>query len=161
VQVSFAAVNLDTSGTDPRYGIEVYFNGVQVQQQLVIRTNQLLTNITAAPFTLQSVGAKTGLGPDNILSLRGINFGGDGGGNWMGIDYVQLNPVAAATNAPPKFTLTKVSNGSVNLTWTGTGALEAATNVLGPWTPISPAPSSPYSELTGTNRYKFFRLRAP
>src|SRR5439155_2874837 len=28
-----------------------------------------------------------------IVTLRGTNYNGDGGGNWMGIDYVKLNKV--------------------------------------------------------------------
>ena len=87
--------------TDPRYGIEVYFNGVLVQPQILIRPAQLGTDYTTPPFSLASVNAQVGPGFDNIVSLRGINYNAEGGGNWMGIDYVQLNAGATA-GAPPK-----------------------------------------------------------
>ncbi|HAC19221.1 MAG TPA: hypothetical protein DCF78_11685, partial [Dehalococcoidia bacterium] len=44
--VTFDANNLDTNGADPRYGVEVYMNGVLVQPEIVIRDDQLNTAIT-------------------------------------------------------------------------------------------------------------------
>ena len=91
--VTFDANNLhaDAGIADPRYGIEVLFNGVLVQPQIIIRPAQLDQDFTTAQFTLGSVNAVTGPGADNIVSLRGINYNAQGGGNWMGIDYVQLD----------------------------------------------------------------------
>lgn len=90
--VTFDAVNLHTAGNaDPRYGIEVYFNGVLVMPQVVIRPAQLDIDYTTQPFTLASVDARTGAGFDNIVYLKGINYNSTGGGNWMGIDYVRLD----------------------------------------------------------------------
>ncbi len=93
MSVTFDALNLDGSAglTDPRYGIEVYFNGVLVQTQIVIRSDQLNKAYTTPQFTLASVNAEVGPGADNIVSLKGISYSADGGGSWMGIDYVQLN----------------------------------------------------------------------
>ena len=160
VTVTFDPLDLDTSAgvTDPRYGIEVYFNNVLVQPEMIIHTNQLDIDYTTPAFTLASVDAKLGLGSDNIVSLRGVNYSAEGGGNWMGIDYVQIN---AAGGAAPKFTASTVSNGKVTLTWTGTGNLEWAPNsgMGGQWTPVTPGPTSPYTEdiLAGQNR--FYRLK--
>jgi hypothetical protein len=97
--ISYDALNLDVNPadgtvpapTDPRFGVEVYFNGVLVGPQTVIRPAQIGTTITTAPFSLSSVNAQTGPGADNIVSLKGISYLADGGGNWMGIDYVQLD----------------------------------------------------------------------
>jgi hypothetical protein len=91
--VTFDAVNLDDTSADPRYGVEVYFNGVLVQPEIVIRPGQLGVDYTTPQFTLASVNAGVGPGFDNVVSLKGINYSTEGGGNWMGIDYVQLNPV--------------------------------------------------------------------
>src|SRR5262249_24880546 len=91
LSVTFDAFNLDTSGNDPRFGVEVYFNGVQVQPQILIRSAQRDVDYTTPQFTLSSVNAVTGPGADNIVSLRGTSYTSDGGGNWMGLDYVQLN----------------------------------------------------------------------
>lgn len=102
ITISYDALNLDTDNgtattaddpTDPRVGVEVYFNGVLVAAQNIIRGPQLGTTFTTAPFTLASVNAVTGSGSDNIVSLRGISYNAAGGGNWMGIDYVQANVV--------------------------------------------------------------------
>jgi hypothetical protein len=93
--VTFDPLNLDEQGInpDPRYGVEVYFNGVLVGPQVIVRPDQLDTDIMTVPFSLASVGAQTGPGADNIVSLRGINYNAEGGGNWMGVDYVQLDAI--------------------------------------------------------------------
>ena len=163
VTVTFDAFNLDDPSevnTDVRYGIEVYFNNVLVQPQITVRTNQLGVAQTTPAFTLASVNAQLGLGADNIVSLRGINYNAEGGGNWMGIDYVQLNPVG--TGQPMKFLAPTVSNGKITLTWTGTGTLETAPAVVGPWTPVTPNPPSPYTEdILATQKSRFYRLKNP
>ncbi len=165
VTITFEAFNLqdpDDTVTEPRYGIEVYFNGVKVQDQIVIHTNELGQAFTTKPFTLASVNAQTGLGPDNIVSLRGVNYNSEGGGNWMGIDYVQLNAAGGATGPQPAFVSSTVANGKLTLTWTGTGNLEWAPTLAGPWTPVTPIPASPYSEdvqIGQTSR--FYRLKQP
>jgi hypothetical protein len=163
LSITFDANNLDTDngGTpppppDPRWGVEVYFNGVLVQTQIVIRPAQLDVDYTTPEFTLASVNAQVGPGFDNIVSLRGISYNGpgpaEGGGNWMGIDYVQLNGPQ-----PLAFLPIVRTNGQVRLNWTSTGYLERAPTILGPWTPITPAPTPPYFEaITPTNR--FYRL---
>ena len=78
------------------------------------------------------------------------------GGNWMGIDYVQLN--AGTAEASLTFLPPVVSNGKVTLNWSGTGNLEWAPAVLGPWTPITPAPASGYSEDIVLAQNRFYRL---
>ena len=104
LKISFDALNLDDPAnpvnTDLRYGAELYFNGVLVMPQVVIRPAQVGLTFVSPEFTLASVGAVTGPGADNIVSLRGINYNNAGGGNWMGIDYVQLdsNPVPEPTS---------------------------------------------------------------
>lgn len=92
--VSYDAFNLHIDpvlNPDPRFGIEIYVNGVQVAPENLIRPAQIGTTFTSPSFTLSSVNAQTGPGWDNIVSLRGISYNGAGGGNWMGIDYVQLD----------------------------------------------------------------------
>lgn len=56
---------------------------------------------------------------------------------------------------PPVF-----ADGRIVLDWTGNGNLEWSTSLSGPWTPITPPPTPPYSEeiLPGQSRY--FRLLA-
>jgi len=98
--VSYDALNLHGGQDDSRYGIEVYFNNVQVQSEIVIREAELGQTFTTEPFTLADVNAEVGSGYDNIITLKGVNYNAEGGGNWMGIDYVQLNKVAGALKEP-------------------------------------------------------------
>jgi hypothetical protein len=165
VVITFDPFNLEAIGdepgvTEPRYGIEVYFNSVLVQPEKIIRPNDLGVAVTTVPFTLASVNAGLGLGSDNIVSLKGINYNAEGGGNWMGIDYVKVH--APGEGVPLKFTSSTVSNGELTLTWTGTGNLEWAPAVAGPWTAVSPTPASPYTEDVLLNLVgRFYRLKQP
>ena len=155
LSVTFDANNLHVDAAinpDPRYGVEVYFNGVLVQPQIVIRPADLGVDYTTPQFTVASVNGQAGPGFDNIVSLKGINYNAEGGGNWMGIDYVQLNHVQLKLLSPA------VSNGTLTLDWTGTGQVEWAPTVLGPWTPITPAPDPPYSEDIAVGENRFYRL---
>jgi hypothetical protein len=137
LSVAVDPYNLDDSAADPHYGLEVYFNNVLVQTQLIIRADQLNQTINTPPFTLAKVNAQVGPGYDNIVSLKGINYNAEGGGNWMGIDYVQLNPVVPA---PFPWAVGKDDNawpvgdgGGANATFVA----ESGTNPL-PGTPTSP-----------------------
>ena len=128
--VSYDALNLHGDQEDSRYGIEVYVNNVLVQPETVIRADQLGQTYDTAPFTLADVNAEVGSGYDNILTLKGVNYNAEGGGNWMGIDYVQLSPAEAEPEAPA---LSVVNNGDGTVTVTFEGKLEAAASVNGPW----------------------------
>ena len=102
--VNWDANNLHLDGgADPRYGVEVYFNGNLVAEETVIRAEELgIINETPA-FTLADVNGELGSGFDNYVELRGINYNAEGGGNWMGIDHVSLNQIDPACDpiCPP------------------------------------------------------------
>lgn len=160
VAITFDALNLDDSAPNPRYGVEVYFNNVLVQPEVLIDTNQLGVAHTTPAFTLASVNAQLGLGPDNIVSLRGVNYSADGGGNWMGVDFVRLH-APGDTGEPAKFTSSTLAAGKITLTWTGNGALESAPAVTGPWAAVTPTPASPYTENVAAGQVsRFYRLKA-
>ena len=92
--ITFDANNIHEVGADSRYGVEIWVNGVQVMPEVLIGPNQTVKvgdTVTSPNFTLGSVGAVTGPGYDNIVALKGINYGGAGGGQWLGIDYVQMD----------------------------------------------------------------------
>jgi len=135
--VSYDAMNLHTGEADSRYGIEVYFNNVQVQSEIVIREAELGQTYTTDPFTLADVNAEVGSGYDNIITLKGVNYNAEGGGNWMGIDYVQLSQAGAGGDGPA---LSVVNNGDGTVTITFEGTLQAAPTVNGPWENVD-APS--------------------
>ena len=61
ITISFDANNLHEGEDDPRYGIEIYFNDVMVQEEIVIRPDDLGNKFTTEPFTLASVNAELGL----------------------------------------------------------------------------------------------------
>lgn len=184
ITVSFDPFNLDANGEDPRYGVEIFFNEVLVLPEVIVDTDSLGTRISTPAFTLASVNAELGLGPDNFVSLRGINYSNDGGGNWMGIDYVQISSEGDAPPTPPlpplppvvelplpplppvpgvplEFLPSVVSDGQLTLSWNGIGNLEWAPSLSGPWTVVSPAPTPPHSEDLGAASQRFYRLRRP
>ncbi|MEC7811792.1 MAG: hypothetical protein VX598_03200, partial [Verrucomicrobiota bacterium] len=80
LSVTFDANNLDTRPADPRFGVEVYFNGVLVQPEILIRDSELDEDFKTLQFTLESVNAEVGEGFDNIVSLRGTSYNSDAGG---------------------------------------------------------------------------------
>ena len=190
ITVSFDPFNLDESGEEPRYGIEILFNEVLVQPEIIVSTDDLGNRFTSEPFTLSSVNAELGLGTDNFVTLRGYNYSADGGGNWMGIDYVQIGtgdeapptvepptveppvippvlppvvlpPIPGGGGADPVFEPIVMENGQVTLSWTGLGNLEWAPSLDGPWTTITPTPGTPYSEDVSVADQRFYRLRRP
>jgi len=134
LSVSYDALNLHGGQADSRYGIEVYVNNVQVQPEIVIREAQLGETYTTEPFSLADVNAEVGSGYDNIITLKGVNYNAEGGGNWMGIDYVQLNQVVGDTPA-----ISVVNNGDGTVTVTFEGTLQSADSVNGPWSDVDGA----------------------
>jgi hypothetical protein len=63
-----------------------------------------------------------------------------------------------ALPAPLKFLPPVISSGQITLNWTGSGRLQWAPTLEGPWTFITPAPASGYSQPLGVNQ--FYRLLA-
>lgn len=89
----------------------------------------------------------------------------DMNGALFAVTVSNLTYSATSSNAvlqvvPLAFLPAVVTNGQATLNWTGTGQLEWAPTVLGPWTPITPAPIPSYSEAIGPGQNRFFRLRA-
>ena len=111
--IQWDANNLDqrAENADPRYGVEVYFNGNLVAEETLIRPDVLGAINETAPFTLEDVGAEIGEGFDNYVELRGVNYNGDGGGNWMGVDHVSLHQLGGPLPDPGDFN----NDGSVNM----------------------------------------------
>ena len=84
----------------------------------IIRPSDLNTVLMSAPFTLLSVGAQFGPGGDNVLTLRGINYNASGGGNYMGMDFHQLEVAPPPVQVP---TLTEWVMISLSLLMLGLG----------------------------------------
>ncbi|MEM7383360.1 MAG: LamG-like jellyroll fold domain-containing protein, partial [Verrucomicrobiota bacterium] len=107
LSVSWDANNLHTDGqADPRYGVEVYFNGNLVGEETIVRPDGLGAINSTASFTIGDVNGQVGEGYDNFVELRGINYNAEGGGNWMGVDHVSLNsPAPSSANLVAHFPL--------------------------------------------------------
>ena len=105
------------------------------------------------------MNAQLGLGHDNVVTLRGTDHIAEGGGNWMGIDFVRIH-AAGDTGTPPEFTSTVLDGGNITLTWTGEGTLES-TSALGTgaqWAPVTPAPTGGTYTAPATTGNRFFRI---
>jgi hypothetical protein len=160
LSITFAAFNLDEPHPDARYGVIGFINGVLIQPEIVIRHADLQVDYTTPAVTLASVNAKTGPGFDNIISLKGVNYSADGGGAWMGFDYVQLNGGAAPVTEPgAKFTGISKQGANIVIQWApATAALQSATLITGTWTDVAGASGGTYTApLTDAPRYYRFK----
>jgi len=72
--------------------------------------------------------------------------------------YNRAPPTFTALPSPLKFLPPVASGGRITLSWTGSGRLQYAPTLQGPWDFITPAPASAYSERIQSNR--FYRLLA-
>ncbi len=61
---------------------------------------------------------------------------------------------------PPEFLAPVITNGQIQLDWSGNAQLEWADVPSGPWHPITPRPTPPYSENLVPGQNRFFRLLA-
>ncbi|SPE62746.1 exported hypothetical protein [Verrucomicrobia bacterium] len=90
----------------------------------------------------------------------GVGWAADGGPFIADYGAVRIYNSAPASftalPAPLKFFPPVLSQGQIILSWSGSGRLQWAPTVRGPWTFVTPAPSSPYSASAQGNR--FFRL---
>jgi hypothetical protein len=97
--------NIHDVGATSRYGVQISFNGNEILPETIVGIADLNNVITTAPFTLGSVGAIFGDGGDNVLQVSGVNFDADGGGNWMGMDYHELQTADATIPEPSSASL--------------------------------------------------------
>jgi hypothetical protein len=74
-------------------------------------------------------------------------------GDW---DFMLLVP-AGVTEAPRFQSIVKNANGTITVSWSGGGTLQAAPTVLGPWQDVTGA-TSPYT-FTPTEQMLFGRIR--
>jgi len=68
---------------------------------------------------------------------------------------------AAVVSPRPTLVVTRGAAGALTVQWTGGGTLEAATNIAGPWAPVTGA-ASPYTFTPAANQpLMFARVRVP
>lgn len=144
------------------------------------RTTGNLGKVTSDPTksnqTTEAIGmfrgpATGGWGTQTLVPMRStaqpsgdaavVNLGGNTTFRYEYVngdfDYFILVPVGEIA-LPPEFTsIKRNTDGSITLTWTGGGTLEAATSALGPWQAVTGA-TSPYT-FTPTAPAMFGRIK--
>jgi hypothetical protein len=162
--VTFDPLDFDNRAVEaptPLWGVEVLFNGHVVGTLRDVTPADVDTDITTPSFTLQSVDAVVGLGSDNIVSLRGTPHNGEGGGSWMGIDYVKVD---IEQSVAPQLSITK-SGANITITWTGGGRLQSTSALSNPgsasgWADVSGATGGTYTTTTA-DAPKYYRVVNP
>lgn len=101
--------------------------------------------------------------PDATGSLTIALDPGESNNTSAHFSYLGVLGVKAAGSAPvqppsvPEITL--LQGNVARITWTGNGVLETSTAPDGVWTPVSPAPASPFDDTVTPGQRKFYRLR--
>jgi len=72
---------------------------------------------------------------------------------YLGVMKVEPMPAVLRFLAPV------IQDNQIRLEWTGSGDLEWASSITGPWTTIAPAATSPYSETVVPGENRFYRLK--
>lgn len=95
--------NLHGGQGNSRYGVQVDINGNVVLPEVVVYEEATAPEgghivgqyIVSTEFSAGDAGLVGGAGADNVLTLTGINYNDDGGGNWMGMDHhlLEIMPV--------------------------------------------------------------------
>ncbi len=83
-----------------------------------------------------------------------------GPGNNNAYHFLHLSAFKVEKGAPPapRFLAPVISNGKIELNWTGQGKLEWSPTLNGPWAPVLPEPASGYMEDISTSGNRFYRL---
>jgi len=138
----------------------------------------LVTSDPAAPNqTVQALGAfnapgSAGWGRNELVPMKNtdgtiitvhmagvqtVRFNSNSGD----FDYLVFVP-QTVTPPPPQFTsVVRNANGSITITWTGTGTLQTATAVTGPWSDVTGA-TSPFTYTPPAGeQMRFVRIRQP
>jgi hypothetical protein len=110
---------------------------------------------------ITSTAVVSGMRPNELGEITIALTPGPNNNNGNRFTYLGVLKVTPrASTGPLEMLKPVVINNRIVLNWIGTGALEWSTALTpGPWTPVVPAPTSPYSEDIVPGQRKFFRLR--
>ena len=124
--------------------------------------------VQSASFNILSANLLNwaGLPTDQAFTNQPFNFGVGWAADGLFVTdyasprlYNSMPATFTALPSPLKFLPSVVSGSQITLSWTGSGRLQWAPTIQGPWTFITPAPASPYSEAR-TPGNRFYRLLA-
>ncbi len=102
--------------------------------------------------TVTASGVKPDAAGELTISLA------PGPNNNNGNHFTYLGVMKVSLMAP-RMQVPVVSGNQVTLSWVGEGALEWAPAANGPWTAVSPAPTSPYTQALVTGQNRFYRIK--
>lgn len=110
-------------------------------------------NILGGPRLLFLTGSREA----NGLTSQGagiLDLSADGAKMFLNaVEYL----TAGSTVEPATLSVARAAGGNITIQWTGTGTLESADSVMGPWTAVGNA-SSPFTAPT-SGAARFYRLR--
>jgi hypothetical protein len=139
-------------------GLVMYINGTEVYRIRVAAGQTYTTlagdheNAYEGPFDIPSTALVSG---DNVIAVEVHQTSATSSDVVFGIELQAV--VTGPSTAAPKFTAVSRTGTNLNLTWTGTGILQSATAVAGPWTDVANAQSPFTAAISGVAR--FYRLR--
>ncbi len=119
--------------------------------------NSILVTLNTANNVNNTVTA-TGISPDAAGEITVSLAPTANNNNANHFTYLGVMKVAPY-NPPPMFLPPAIENGQIKLQWEGGGRLLRAASVLGPWLPVEPLPSSPYSESLVPGESWYYRLQ--
>lgn len=138
-----------------------YLNGVEVhrfgyQPGVAVDANNTSVagheNQYAGPYDIATASLVAG---DNVLAVEVHQSGTGSSDTVFGAELFAL--IGAAPALPVKFTGASRSAGNIVLEWTGTGTLQSADGVTGPWADVANAKSPFSAAISGGG--KFYRLK--
>lgn len=142
-------------------GAVFYLNGVEISRFGLAAGAALNFTTTFSDHENAFVGpidvpAASLVAGDNVLAVEVHQSSATSSDLVFGAELRSILSGAPPVTAP-KFTSTTRSGNNVVIQWTGTGTLESADTVIGPWSAVANA-QSPYSgAIVGTS--KFYRLK--
>jgi len=143
-------------------GAVFYLNGVEVSRFSIgagaITYGSFATSHEASTFGGPVVVSPTNLVPgDNVFAVEVHQVDATSSDIVFGAELVATVPAAPPATTAPKFGAPTRQGGNLVLTWDGTGTLQAADVVTGPWTDVANA-KSPFT-ATVSGGAKFYRVK--
>jgi hypothetical protein len=160
----FPAFKLTGLNPDAKYNLTFYASRTGASDNretgyTVVGANSGFGALDAANNVTNSVTV-TGIIPNaarEIIITIGPTANNNNAYHFTYLGVLRLDPVLP----PPRFLPIVLTGNQVRLDWTGTGQLQWAPNLAGPWTSFSPPPSPPCFDDVIPGATRFYRLVQP
>jgi hypothetical protein len=144
-------------------GVAVYLNGVEVHRFFLPATGPITYTTVAVPSDHENryegpfeISAASLVPGDNVIAAEVHQNSATSSDLVFGLELAILTAAAPPVSGS-KFTTVGRTATNINLEWTGTGALQSADTIIGPWADVQNARSPFSAAFSGTA--KFYRLR--